>query len=371
MSRVSSFLSVLLTSTIVLAAATPTVSRAQSAPSGGGARGDSTETVVFDFLTNGGVAVFDSNGQFGFTRSGAQTGASVSRGRGVFPTPPGPPGPSIGVQDLQALENLLTQTRAARCLVSADTAPCAPADAPPTAMNVVSTEVNITWLVNQVAEAALRDAPLPDVAIQVNPTRGLSQMDSWFWVDRSSYGGQAFTYAASIPSPWTLTWDTVVHHHDAVNGPCPDDPSQQCAVGSNDWDETLSHREDHLDVVDLTLTFTPAQYVWGFGDDHDGPARPESHAVFLDAAGLGLPYTDAFHASSVVHRYHESSLKVFDQGGFPVHLEVRWGAVGTVRATRDGAVVQNDTLSVGSRVGEYEARYQVRESQPIVRSSAP
>ena len=371
MNRVSRFLRVLLTSTIVLAAATPAVSRAQSAPNGGGARGDSTETVVVDVLTNGGLAVFDSNGQFGFTKSGTQTGNSVSRGRGVFPTPPGPPAPSIGVRDLQNLESLLTQTRAARCLVSADMAPCAPATAPPAATNVASTEVNIAWLVTQAAQAALHDAPLPDVTIQANPAKGLSQMDSWFWVDRSSYGGQAFTYAVSMPSPWTLTWDTIVHHHDAVNGPCPDDPSQKCAVGSNDWDETLSHREDHLDVVDLTLTFTPAQYVWGFGDDHDGPARPESHAVFLDAAGLGLPYTDAFHASSVVHRYHESSLKVFDQGGFPVHLEVRWGAVGTVRATRDGAVVQNDTLSVGSRVGEYEARYQVRESQPIVRSSAP
>ena len=368
MRRVADFTRFLVASTILLAISTPPSVHAQTASSPSAGYGN---TIVVDVLTNGGVAVFDSNGGFAFGKAGTQNGGSVSQGRGDSPGFPGPPRPSIGVQDLQDLENLLTQTRAARCLVNADTAPCAPADAPPEAINVVSTEVNITWLVNQAAQAALHDTPLPDIAIQANPAKGLSQMDSWFWIDRSSYGGQAFTYAVSIPSPWTLTWDTIVHHHDAVNGPCSEDPSQQCAAGFNDWDETVSHREDHLDIVDLTLTFTPAQYVWDFGDDNNGPARPEGHTVFLDGAGLGLPYTDAFHASSVVHRYHESSRKVFDQGGFPVHLEVHWGAVGTVRATRDGAVVQNDTLSVGSRVGEYEARYQVRESQPIVRSSAP
>ena len=44
-------------------------------------------------------------------------------------------------------------------------------------------------------------------------------------------------------------------------------------------------------------------------------------------------------------------------------------ASGHVRATRDGVVVQDQDVSLDPRVGRYEQRYQVRESQPVLISA--
>jgi hypothetical protein len=233
---------------------------------------------------------------------------------------------------------------------------------------VVSTEVSLSWVIDQAVQAAWKDIPLPGIVLQANPPEGLAQMDSWFWVDRTTYQGQTFSEQADVPVPWTLDWDTTLHHHDVSSGPCPTDPTQTC-TSSRDWDETLHHHEDHLNVADVTLTLRPARYAWDFGDDDGGPLRASSHAAFGDISGLGVPYTDPFHASTVIHKYSQSSLNVFDAGGFGVRLTATWNASARVRATQDGAVVQDETRSLPPRVVVYEQRYQVRESQPVLRSA--
>ena len=82
-----------------------------------------------------------------------------------------------------------------------------------------------------------------------------------------------------------------------------------------------------MDVVNVILTLTPAHYRWTFGDEgRADQARIESGpADFSSGDGLGVPYSPDLHccASLVQHNYRQSSFGVFDQGGFPVHLERR------------------------------------------------
>jgi hypothetical protein len=260
------------------------------------------------------------------------------------------------------------QTRAAHCLTIADAAPCDNPTVPAGAFNVVSTDVSIAWLVDRAVQAAWKDVPLPGIVMDANPPEGLAQLESWFWVDRNTYGGQVFSEPVHMPVPWTIDFDTLVHHHDTSSGPCPDDPTQTCTT-SHDWDETVHTHQDHLDMVDVTVTLSPAQYTWDFGDDDDR-RQQSSHAYFGNNAGLGTPFTDAYHASSVAHTYSQSSLKLFDAGGFLVRLTATWSASAHIQASRDGVVVQSETRSLYPRVGQYEQRYQVRESWPVLRSAA-
>ncbi len=366
--------SMLVTGCLVLAGAGPLVAHGQTEPNGQDQNSGSRGTIVVDplKLSYGGLALFDSNGNFAVVAPGVHMNSFANNAGNSWrpPGPPSPPNPSlIPSADLQALEAELMLTRAANCLTMAESAPCTAPTVPSGAFDVVSTEVDLNWLAHQEVQAALRDVPLPGIVLQANPPNGLAEMDSWFWVDRRTYEGQVFREPVHIPVPWTLDWDTLVHHHDTSSAPCADDPGQQCTT-SHDWDETVHHHEDHLDAVDVTVTLSPAQYTWDFGDDEGGPWRATSHASFTDGAGLGMPYTDPFHASTVVHKYSQSSLDVFDSGGFAVRLTATWGASAHVQASRDGGVVQDETLSLPPRIGQYEQRYQVRESQPVLRSAS-
>ncbi len=68
----------------------------------------------------------------------------------------------------------------------------------------------------------------------------------------------------------------------------------------------------------------------------------------------------------VQHNYLQSSFRLFDQGGFPVHLSATWTASAAVHVTRDGATALDETVALADRFGEYDLRYQVRESQPVI-----
>jgi hypothetical protein len=326
-------------------------------------------------LQTGGGALFSPDGSFAIQVPGGATWSTnttitVQEGRiaqsannGAGQT--GQSSPVRAPGDIgQVLQDLLL-SRSDNCLVSADSAPChdPPTATPPSGMvesgafDVVSTEVSIGWLVRQAVDAAVNAAPLPAIKLGINPDRGLAQLDSWFWIDRGTYAGQPYSYGIEKDSPWTLTWKTIVHHHDTESGPCGDAPDQTCTT-SHDWDQVIEHESGHLDTVAVTITFMPAQYTWDFGDG----SQP---ATFSDRTGIGTPYTDPNTPSTVTHKYHFSSAKVFNEGGFLVDLKATWSLSGHVVATRDGSVIQDETRALLGRTGEYSARYQVRESQPV------
>jgi hypothetical protein len=68
----------------------------------------------------------------------------------------------------------------------------------------------------------------------------------------------------------------------------------------------------------------------------------------------------------VTHNYLQSSFRLFQQGGFPIHLTATWAVSANVHVTRDGAAALDETLALADRVGDYDQRYQVRESEPVI-----
>jgi len=356
---------------VVLVVGPANGAQAQAVPDPGGNNGKGGNGSIVVPLQIGGVETFNADGSFGPQVPSVQLGGfagiwesgSGQRGGSIPPDPP-----SISVSDLNALRDQAMRWRIANCLTQADAAPCMPTNIAPGAFNVVDTEVDLVQLTRGALDALWKDAPLPGIVMRANPPRGLTQMASWFWVDRTAYQGQAFSTQAEVPVPWTLDWDILVHHHDSSTGPCAADPTRQCTT-FHDWDETVHHHQDHLDAIQASVTLSPARYAWDFGDDDGGPWRTVSHVAFPDISGLGLPFTDPYHASTVTHKYSQSSLDVFDLGGFLVRLTATWSASGHVRATRDGVVVQDQDVSLDPRAGRYEQRYQVRESQPVLISA--
>lgn len=294
----------------------------------------------------------------GSGNSGAISGA------GTNPAPPPLPSPVFQPVDLEALDAAIRFSNATRCLTQMGFL-CAPV--PPGLggrLNEHSTRADMDWLIARMGWELDGDAPLPALQIQANPDPGITGIPTWFWVDPASYGGQAFTTSASIPVPWTLYWDVIVHHHDVNSAPCSDDPSQQC-TNTHDWDETVTHHEEHQDWITVTVEFSPAQFAWDFGDDLDA-RRDDSHASFDTLKGMGQPYINPHAPSPVAHNYRESSFKVFDQGGFPIQLSVTWAATATWHFTSDLGDNISGTRIFGARANQYTLRHQVRESQPVL-----
>ncbi len=304
----------------------------------------------------------------GFELGGGASGSGSSGGRNP-PSPP-PPGSSQLPQpvDLIALDIAIRQSNASRCLTQMGFL-CEPAPAAPGRLNERSTRIDVNWLVSQLGQDVVGDASLPDIQLRANPDPGITGIPTWFWVDPASYSGQQFSYTVAMPVQWTEYWDTIEHHHDVSSGPCSDDPTQTCTT-THDWDELVHHQEEHSDDISVTVTFSPAQFAWDFGDDTQN-WRPESHALFGDLKGMGQPYVDPHTPSPVAHNYSESSLKVFDQGGFPIHLSVTWSATATWHFTSDLGDNASGTRTFGERVGQYAVRHQVRESQPVIVAAFP
>jgi len=215
-----------------------------------------------------------------FEVRGSVTGSGSS---GSNNPPPVPASPSTIPQpvDLIALDAAIRQSNASRCLTEMGFV-CEPAPGGPGRMNERSTRIDINWLVSQLGQDADQDAALPDIQLRANPDPGITGIPTWFWVDPASYDGQAFSYTVAMPVQWTEYWDTIEHHHDSSSGPCPDDPTQTCTA-THDWDELVHHQEEHTDHVSVTLTFSPAQFAWDFGDDTQTWDRRVTHRSAISA----------------------------------------------------------------------------------------
>jgi hypothetical protein len=261
-----------LITTVVLAQValgSVTIALGQSAPANcGGSGGD---TVLR--LPGGTIFTFNPGGCASghlpeFELRGSITGSGSS---GNSNPPPVPPSPSTLPQpvDLIALDMAIRQSNASRCLTEMGFV-CAPAPSTPGRLNERSTRLDINWLVRQLGQGAFGDAALPDIQLRANPDPGITGIPTWFWVDPASYGGQPFSYTVAMPVQWMEYWDTIEHHHDVSSSPCPDDPTQSCTT-THDWDELAHHEQEHTDHASVTVTFSPVQFAWDFGDDLQAP----------------------------------------------------------------------------------------------------
>jgi hypothetical protein len=346
----------------------PALATAQSAPSPptGDTRTQLGQPIVVHF-PDGATLTLNPNGSVkgvvpGFQVDGRSSGSSSGGSSNPGPSPL--PNPVFQPVDLEALDAAIRFSNATRCLTQMGFL-CAPV--PPALggrLNEHSTRADMNWLVNQIGHELDGDAPLPAIQVRANPDPGITGIPTWFWVDPATYGGQTFTASASVPVGWTLYWDEIIHHHDVSSAPCSDDPSQQCTT-THDWDETVTHHEEHQDWITVTVEFSPAQFAWDFGDDLVA-RRDDSHASFDTLKGMGQPYINPHTPSPVAHNYRESSFKVFDQGGFPIQLSVTWSATATWHFTSDLGDNISGTRTFGARANQYTLRHQVRESQPVL-----
>jgi hypothetical protein len=320
---------------------------------GGGRSGGATDTISVTLPENGSVR-FNPNGSFAITLPGFATRGSDSGGANITGAPPAGPSPNIDSSLASFANELIYNARFCLTLVGVR---CEPGTPPTGAFNYVSTRADIRWVAQQAARDIQRDILLPGMVLKSNPPEGLVNLPTYFWVDRATYGGQTYFQQVVLSDPWTVDWDYWVTH--TATGPCPpgDDPNAICTSTTRVQEH---HHEDHLDVVNIILTLTPRHYTWTFGDD--------GRAEFADGGGIGVPYSPELLCcpSLVEHNYRQSSFRVFDQGGFPVHLEATWSATAMVHATRDGAAVLDETLALQDRVGNYAMRHQVRESQSVL-----
>lgn len=219
-------------------------------------------------------------------------------------------------------------------------------------LNLHSTRVDRVAVARRAVDNLWRGAPLPNINLGINPDPGLVGIWHWFWV--KNYQGEPLVFPLHLELPWTLSWqerlvDTFME--------CDDDTCQtRHAV-------TTSHLEDHstsyVDTIDVSVTLTPAEFHWDFGDGARGSEQP-----FDPVTGLGRVYTDPYTESPVKWFYEFDSRDFV--GGFPVTLRGRW--TGTYRiestSTFDGPYNESGTLG-GNRDGTWQARHVVCQVQAL------
>jgi hypothetical protein len=171
----------------------------------------------------------------------------------------------------------------------------------------------------------------PPIVLKVNPDPGLAQVDSWFWIE--GYDGDV-----------RLRNGTASETH------------TECRLNLG----TLQCRPV-TNSISVDVRQTPTRYVWDFGDQRTG--RDGHPGSFETRAGLGRLYVNPTSASTVQHRYTESSLPVVAAGGFPIILRITWASAFRVNG---GAWQDLDAVT-----GQFSGRHQVRESWPVLVNSPP
>jgi hypothetical protein len=170
-----------------------------------------------------------------------------------------------------------------------------------------------------------QELAFPPIALKANPDPGIAQLESWFWVQ--GYQGEVRTTSGTASE---------THTECRLN-----DGAVECRPVTNSI------------IVDLQET--PTQYVWDFGDGRT--AKDGNPASFTSPSGLGRAYTDPYTPSPVLHKYVESSLKVYEQSGFPITLHITWRAAFRVNS--------GGWQNLGPVTGTFSSRHQVRESWPV------
>jgi hypothetical protein len=224
----------------------------------------------------------------------------------------------------------------------------------PGRLNVHSTRVDRVLVAQRAVDNLWRNAPLPDIKLGINPDPGLVGMWHWFWVN--NYRGEPLAFPLHSDLPWTLYWQERVWT-----------TSMQCddATCLTRHAVTTSHLEDHsanyVDAIDVSVTLTPVEFVWDFGDGSKGSKPPPYNPV----TGLGRAYTDAYTESPVKWFYEFDSRNVV--GGFPVTLRGRWTGTYNISSTStfDGPYSESGSLG-GNRQGTWQARHVVCQVQTLL-----
>jgi len=207
---------------------------------------------------------------------------------------------------------------------------------------VRSTRRDRIAIAQRTIDSVWRAAPLPDIKLGINPDPGLVGMQHWFWVN--NYGGEQLVFPIHLELPWTLYWQEQVW---TTSMECDDSTCLTRHAASSSHLE--DHSADYTDTIDDTVTLTPAQFDWNFGDGRQPRIEP------LDpVTGLGQPYVRGCGTGppdcSPVKWFYEFDSRDFI-GGFPVSLHGVWTGTYGIRSssTFDGPYSESGTLPIRDR----------------------
>jgi hypothetical protein len=166
-------------------------------------------------------------------------------------------------------------------------------------------------------------SPMPDIHIGINPNPGVVAIDSWFWIDRTTYTNAPLEASASQSFPWQESWDEMTTHDEDVS--CDDGSPGPCHRTVSETHLVVVPHTDHIAATD---TFTPASYTWNFGD-----GRPGSQKSYPADRGFGRPYTNPNTPSTVAWGYEFDSRDY--PKGFPITVVATWGVTYQAHASSD------------------------------------
>ncbi len=189
--------------------------------------------------------------------------------------------------------------------------------------------------------------PLPDLTIKMNPRLGLVRLPTWFWVD--GYDGGIRSNGGTIEVRRTEC------HSEAVR-----DGGGDAVLDGGGAPQTTNVCATKTDALMVEVRLFPTHYLWDFGDGATQAVRCGGDPGSC-RGGLGDPYQDATHPSSIAHPYTRSSLHV--GGAYTVTLAIAFAA--EYRFRLDDAPLSG-WAALDTRHPVWSASHPVQEAQAVL-----
>jgi hypothetical protein len=191
--------------------------------------------------------------------------------------------------------------------------------------------------------------PPPDLRIRMNPSKGMVNVPTWFWVE----GYDGGTLANS---------ETVVQQHKICHVVVDKGSDGLAQLGEDGKPST--HQDCHTDstTFDVGVRLWPGAFDWDFGDKHQ--QNVPCGGIGDCPIGLGRIFVDALHASSINHAYTRSSLNT-GADSYTVTLGITFEA--EYRVSINGHD-QGGWHALEPRGLMWQATHQVQEAQAVLQA---
>ncbi len=189
--------------------------------------------------------------------------------------------------------------------------------------------------------------PLPDLTIKMNPRLGLVRLPTWFWVD--GYQGGVLSQG-----------QTITVHHQECHSEAVRDGGGDAVLDGGGAPQTTNVCATKTDALAVEVRLFPTHYLWDFGDGATQAVRCAGDPGSC-RGGLGDPYQDATHPSSIAHPYTRSSLHV--GGAYTVTLAIAFAA--EYRFRLDDAPLSG-WAALDTRHPVWSASHPVQEAQAVL-----
>ena len=187
----------------------------------------------------------------------------------------------------------------------------------------------------------------PDLRIRMNPEKGLVAVPTWFWVE--GYDGGALTNSARAEE-----------RHEECHEVSVRDAQGRAALGTDGRPQSRRDCTTTVTTFVIDVRLYPTQFAWDFGDQQ---GRTITCPAARCADGLGVPFVDARHPSTVQHPYGWSSLLDGRAAAYTVQLGITFGADYRVAINGDAG---GGWRSLPSRSLGWRAAHQVQEAQAVL-----